>query len=204
LALRNAKARFLLGRRRAGRPSGANRADRTAILLDFSVTKAKAAKARRVGRILCKFERKFERRFQGNLHKVRGIAVIRPQSAILGKAGTMFLIRTAFWLSVVIMLLPADPRSGTPAPRVSLLEAVTSARMVAADLSNFCERNPDVCVTGAAAFRVFAEKAQNGARMLFRYFEGTAGTGDQDDGNGTLTERDRLPPWQGPAAPNTA
>jgi Family of unknown function (DUF5330) len=115
----------------------------------------------------------------------------------------MFLIRTAFWLSVVIVLIPADPQSETPAPRVSLFEAFSSARAVAADFSNFCERNPDVCVTGAAAFRIFAEKAQNGARLLFRYFDGTAGPGGADD-KGTLTEGDRAPAWQGPKAPGSA
>lgn len=115
----------------------------------------------------------------------------------------MFLIRTAFWLSVVIMLIPADPQSETPAPRVSMFEAFSSARAVAADFSNFCERNPDVCVTGAAAFQVFAEKAQNGARLLFRYFDETTKTDGADD-QGTLTERDRAPAWQGPRGPGSA
>jgi hypothetical protein len=116
----------------------------------------------------------------------------------------MFLIRTAFWLSVVIMLIPADPQSETPAPRVSMFEAFSSAGAVAADFSNFCDRNPDVCVTGAAAFQVFAEKAQNGARLLFRYFDGTAETNDADDDQGTLTESDRAPAWHGPRQPGTA
>jgi hypothetical protein len=116
----------------------------------------------------------------------------------------MFLIRTAFWLSVVIMLIPADPQSETPAPRVTMFEAFSSARAVAADLSNFCARNPDVCTTGAAAFEVFAEKAQTGARLLFRYLDGTAGTRGPDDDQGTLTEGDRAPAWQGPRGPGTA
>lgn len=115
----------------------------------------------------------------------------------------MFLIRTAFWLSVVIMLIPADPQSQTPAPRVSMFEALSSARAVASDFSNFCERNPDVCVTGAAAFQVFAEKAQNGARLLLRYFDGTIETNGADD-QGTLTESDRAPAWQGPGQPGSA
>lgn len=109
----------------------------------------------------------------------------------------MFLIRTAFWLSVVIMLIPADPQSDTPAPRVSMFEALSSARSAAADFSGFCDRNPDVCTTSAAAFRVFAEKAQNGAQMLFRYFDG-AENNSADDERGTLTDSDRTPAWQGP------
>jgi hypothetical protein len=116
----------------------------------------------------------------------------------------MFLIRTAFWLSVVIMVIPADPQSETPAPRVSMFEAFSSARAVAADFSNFCERNPDVCVTGAAAFHAFAEKAQSGARLLFHHFDGAGGTSSEDDDQGTLTEKDRAPAWQGPRGPGTA
>lgn len=108
----------------------------------------------------------------------------------------MFLIRTAFWLSVVIMLIPADPQSDTPAPGVSVIEAFSSARAVVADMSNFCGRNPDVCVTGSAAFEVFADKAQSGARLLFRYFDGNVGSEDE---KGTLTDGDRQPTWQGPA-----
>jgi hypothetical protein len=114
----------------------------------------------------------------------------------------MFLLRAAFWLSVVIMFIPADPKSDSPAPRVSVIETLVAARAVVADFSNFCERNPDVCVTGNAAFQVFAEKAQNGARMLYRYidqnFEGGV------DEQGTLTGEDRQPPWHGPAYDSAA
>ena len=112
----------------------------------------------------------------------------------------MFLIRAAFWLSVVILFLPADPASNSPAPRVSFIEGLVAARAVAVDLSNFCERNADVCVTGGAAFQVFAEKAQNGARMLYRYLDQEPGTAAPDGEQGTLTGEDLAPDWQGPAA----
>ncbi len=110
----------------------------------------------------------------------------------------MFLIRAAFWLSVVILFIPGDPDSDSPAPRVSFIEGFVAARAVVADLSQFCERNPDVCVTGGAALQVFADKAQNGARMLYNYLDGAgaAATGEQ----GTLTGDDLAPEWQGPAA----
>jgi hypothetical protein len=110
----------------------------------------------------------------------------------------MFLIRAAFWLSVVIMFIPGDPQSDTPAPRVTVIETLVAARAVVADLSNFCERNPDVCVTGNAAFQVFAEKAQNGAKMLYQYLDKKFESGGTDDEQGTLTGDDRTPDWQGP------
>jgi hypothetical protein len=112
----------------------------------------------------------------------------------------MFLIRAAFWLSVVILFLPADPESNSPAPRVSFIEGFVAARAVAVDLSNFCERNPDVCVTGNAAFQVFAEKAQNGAKMLYRYLDQEPTNPQPNDDQGTLTGDDIVPEWQGPAA----
>lgn len=116
----------------------------------------------------------------------------------------MFLIRAAFWLSVVVMFIPADPETDTPAPRVSVIEGLVAARAVVADLSSFCERNPDVCVTGNAAFQVFAEKAQSGARLLYRYFDaGYERTGD-DNQQGTLTGDDRAPDWRGPRSDGKA
>ena len=89
----------------------------------------------------------------------------------------MFLIRAAFWLSVAILFIPADPETGTDAPRVSAVEALVAAKATIADLSGFCARNPDVCTTGDAAFQLFTEKAHSGVRMLYRYF-GEAGDKD--------------------------
>jgi hypothetical protein len=117
----------------------------------------------------------------------------------------MFLIRAAFWLSVVIMFIPADPQSETPAPRVTVIEGLVAARAVVADLSNFCDRNPDVCVTGSAAFQVFAEKAQSGARMLYQYLDKKFEDGGAAvDEQGTLTGDDRAPEWPGPKGDGAA
>lgn len=116
----------------------------------------------------------------------------------------MFLIRAAFWLSIVIMFIPADPQSNTPAPRVTMFETLGAAQAVVADFSHFCERNPDVCVTGHAAFNVFAEKAQNGARMLYRYLDENFAAPEAAPQEGTLTGADREPPWRGPQDDKTA
>ena len=78
----------------------------------------------------------------------------------------MFLIRAAFWLSVAILFIPADPETGTDAPRVTAIEALVAAKATIADLSGFCTRNPDVCTTSDAAFRLFTEKAHNREDLL--------------------------------------
>ena len=82
----------------------------------------------------------------------------------------MFLIRTAFWLSVVVLLLPADPETGERAPRVHALEALAAARTTVTDLSAFCDRNPGVCVTSGAAFEVLTQNVKYGARLVSSQF----------------------------------
>lgn len=128
----------------------------------------------------------------------------------------MFLLRSAFWLTIVIMLIPADPETGD-APRVTLVEAAMAVRATVADLSGFCDRNADVCVTGGAAAQMIAEKAEHGVDIVYRYLTGTAeGSGidmapgapgapsgiDMAPGTkgsrpGTLTTDDVALPWQG-------
>lgn len=111
----------------------------------------------------------------------------------------MFLVRAAFWLSVVVMILPADSNTGDKAPRVSAFEALSAAQSTVSDISQFCDRNPDVCVTGGSAFHVFADKVKFGAKMLYGYFgdrkveEAPAvGTGN---GSSTLRPDDMKPVW---------
>jgi Family of unknown function (DUF5330) len=112
-----------------------------------------------------------------------------------------FLIRAAFWLSVAILFIPADPETGTDAPRVTAIEALVAARATIADMSGFCGRNPDVCTTGHAAAQLFSEKAHNGVRMLYRYFNEAADKGDKTEvERGTLNRQDLLPAWHRPSA----
>ena len=85
----------------------------------------------------------------------------------------MHIIRTAFWLSAVIMFLPAsndnDPNSGKP-QKVSYVQTsdmISAASAAADDLGSFCVRQPGVCETGSQAFQLFKAKARTGVRMLY-------------------------------------
>jgi hypothetical protein len=111
------------------------------------------------------------------------------------KGFAMFLLRSAFWLTIVILLIPADPQSGE-APRVTVVNAFMAAQATVADFSGFCTRNPEVCTTGSAAIEVFAEKAENGVEMIYHYIDGTE-PADAEAGHGTLTNDDLVQPWQG-------
>lgn len=108
----------------------------------------------------------------------------------------LFLIRTAFWLSVVVLLIPGSPQTNDEAPRVTLFEAVAAAGTAVADMSGFCDRNPDVCTTGNAALHVFADKVRNGTHMIYSFFDGSDSA---DVDKGTLTPEDVEAPWQDPS-----
>ena len=84
----------------------------------------------------------------------------------------MFLIRTAFWLSVIILLLPAEESSTGPQQaaqaNVDATSVISAARSTVSDISGICERSPDVCQTGGAALDTFVKKARYGAGLVSR------------------------------------
>jgi hypothetical protein len=108
-----------------------------------------------------------------------------------------FLLRMAFWLSLVIIMLPADGESGEQAPRVTAFETISAAQAAVSDISQFCQRNPDVCVTGGNAFQVFADKVRYGARLLYNTFNDQK---PEDGGASTLSPDDMKPAWHDPVA----
>ena len=108
----------------------------------------------------------------------------------------MFILRAAFWLSLVVLLLPADPRTDAPPPSVGAFEALGAAQATIGDLTSFCDRNPDVCATGSNAFQVFAQKVRHGADILRGYFDDEEPIATAD----TLTSDDVQPAWHGPTA----
>ena len=74
----------------------------------------------------------------------------------------MFLIRTAFWLSLFILLLPTDEQD----QRV----VYGNAEAAVSDLRTFCSRNPDVCEASKSAAHTFSLKAKFGAKMLMDFW----------------------------------
>ena len=110
----------------------------------------------------------------------------------------MFLLRAAFWLTIVIFLLPADPETGE-APRVGAIEALAAVHATATDFSGFCERNPAVCATGSATFEILSEKVRNGVRLIQDAIDAQGGPPAD-----TLTGEDVATPWRGSGAPHAA
>lgn len=125
-----------------------------------------------------------------------------------------FLLRAAFWLSVVVVLLPAAPSgSGNPTSGVSAVEAMSAANAAVADMRQFCSRQPDACAIGSQALAQFGHKAQVGAKMLYDFLSDRLGTdanltptttqaperSTKSSQNG-LTPADLAPPWRGPGS----
>jgi len=148
-----------------------------------------------------------------------------PNTALEGTEqgyGTMFfLLRLAFWLTLVLALLPSGSgaQSGAQA-KVAASDAMVAAGAVISDMSNFCERQPDACVAGANAAIAIGQRAQAGARMVYDFVgeHATRGDADRSDKTGSVSVRklvalgavptsqntlkpsDLEPAWQGPPA----
>ena len=78
-----------------------------------------------------------------------------------------FLIKAAFWLTIVLILLPSGEKQSTsPAPEVGAADAVTAAGAAVADIRQFCSRQPEACTIGSQAAVALGQTAQTGAQML--------------------------------------
>src|ERR1700709_55989 len=80
-----------------------------------------------------------------------------------------FLLRMAFWLGLVLVLLP---REKTPEseklPQIGASEAVQAATAAVSDVSQFCQRQTAACAVGGQAATVIGHRAEDGARKLYR------------------------------------
>lgn len=134
----------------------------------------------------------------------------------------MFLLRTAFWISVALALLPSVvPKQASTVPvDVGAAAAIAAASATVADLSGFCERRPDACAAGAHVATAFWQRARAGATILYDFAtdqfgktERTAGTSSGPPANAgaegpsaevakssqqTLMTGDMSPPWRNP------
>src|ERR1700730_1716212 len=121
-----------------------------------------------------------------------------------------FLLRTAFWLSIVILLLPADPaRRDSARPQVGTLETLGVAQAAIEDARGFCARRPEACEAGSIALHSFGEKAQYGAKLVYEVFFDKLGEDPPNKqveqaerpGRHTLTPTDVSPAWKAGDAP---
>ena len=94
-----------------------------------------------------------------------------------------FLLRLAFWLCVVCILLPSSNKTTPTDAQIDASEAMTLATAAVSDVRGFCERQPDACVTGGKVAVALGQKAEAGARTLYEFvtkLREKAASGDKD------------------------
>jgi Family of unknown function (DUF5330) len=125
-----------------------------------------------------------------------------------------FLLRMAFWLTVILALLPSGGSQPTPKINVSAVDAMSAAKATVTDMRSFCERQPDACSVGSQAAVGIGQRAQAGAKMLYEYLNDHLGSQDTRTANAaageavplpsarpsqhTLSPADLGPAWRGP------
>jgi len=128
-----------------------------------------------------------------------------------------FLLRMAFWLGLVLVLLPRDRTPETDKlPQVGASQAVSAATAAVSDMSQFCKRQPAACEVGGQAATVIGQRAQAGARKLYQIITdkrapdhtgSIGGTENMDPSlmemapRETLTVDDMQVEWQAPPSP---
>jgi hypothetical protein len=128
-----------------------------------------------------------------------------------------FLLRLAFWVGLVLVLLPRDKSPDSDkAPQINASEAISAATAAVSDMSQFCKRQPAACEVGGQAATVIGQRAQGGARKVYQYItdkpeksdksdkrapEHTGSIGgldtSEDTAHETLTPDDMQIEWQG-------
>jgi hypothetical protein len=134
-----------------------------------------------------------------------------------------FLLRVAFWLTIVLALLPSGGAQQSAQAKIGPTDAVVAAGAAVSDMSGFCDRQPDACVVGMQAAVAVGQRAQAGARMVYDFINDHAAHGS-DTGSvtkakpgpklaaavrtvpaspgsqSTLKDSDLDPAWQSPPA----
>src|SRR3974390_775062 len=119
-----------------------------------------------------------------------------------------FLLRMAFWLGVVCVLLSGVLQSSSPHANTDPKQAVTLASAAVSDMRGFCDRQPDACVTGGRVAVALGHKAEAGARTIYELIatklnkgaapEEKAPTSAAAAGEGPLPPAEMQPAWHAP------
>jgi hypothetical protein len=131
-----------------------------------------------------------------------------------------FLLRMAFWLGVVLILLPSGTaQRSTTGSDIDASEAISAASATVSDLKGFCTRQPEACTVGSQVASAIGSRAQAGAKMLYDMLSealashetGSVSSGRRSgappsaeksaperSSQSTLTPNDLAPAWRGP------
>ena len=89
-----------------------------------------------------------------------------------------FLLRMTFWLGIVLILLSNVGSQPVPKSKISTSDVLAAARDVVADITHFCERQPQACTVGSQTTVTLVERAQAGAKILYEFLGHQFGSDD--------------------------
>src|ERR1700692_2387936 len=81
-----------------------------------------------------------------------------------------FLLRMAFWLGLIVVLLPRGESPPASNASVSAIDAMSAATATVGDMRQFCERQPEACNVGSQAAVAIEDRAKPGAKRLYDMF----------------------------------
>lgn len=82
-----------------------------------------------------------------------------------------FLIRSAFWLSLALLLIPVDTGETGHTRHVSAFQALMAAGEAASDVAGMCERKPEVCTIGKSALETIGARARVSAKYAYEMLD---------------------------------
>jgi len=149
-------------------------------------------------------------------------ASLRPMAATRAAGDVrlmLFLLRMAFWLGVVLVLLPTGgAQRSTTDNQVNATDAISAASATVHDLKGFCGREPNACAVGSQLVTTIGYRAQAGAKMLYELLTEALASHDaatpaasdakpepatpslqRASSENTLTPADLAPAWHGPS-----
>jgi hypothetical protein len=105
-----------------------------------------------------------------------------------------FLIRMAFWFSLVLLALPLNVGSNeTGQQSVGPIQALFAAREAVGDIAGICERKPDVCETGKSAMHTITARAKETAKIAAAMLDDNTAEPDTATTTGRVPEDIVLP-----------
>jgi hypothetical protein len=91
-----------------------------------------------------------------------------------------FLLRMAFWLGVVAVLLPREESRPASSTQISAIDAMSAATATVGDMRQFCERQPEACNVGSQAAVALEDRAKAGAKRLYDMFNERLAANEND------------------------
>jgi hypothetical protein len=106
----------------------------------------------------------------------------------------MFLLRAAFWVGLVLVLLPTgSKKSSGDEPQIKVSEAASAATAAVGDLSQFCSRQPESCTVGSQVAVAIGQRVEGGAKFIYDYITERRDAAGQHDAATQTASLERRP-----------